>query len=76
MDALIIRLATGLGLNNAIGWFSPVLFGVMNVLPLLLGLFFYADKSTEINKVVAQRRAGGSRNSLSQYDFIVGEYNA
>lgn len=64
----MIQLGIGLGLQNVIGWFPSIYFGIVNILPMLLTLFFYADKSTELNKT---KRSGG--NDLEKrYDFIIG----
>lgn len=72
MDNLVIQLGIGLGLQNAIGWFPPVYYGIVNVLPMLLTLFFYADKSTEFNKNTVIKRSDGIDPEI-RYDFIIGK---
>jgi len=67
MDQIIITLGHGLGLQNTIGWFLPIFIGTINVLPSLLTLFYYADKSAEFNKQRTIRE-----HSQSNYNFIVG----
>ncbi|CAL8123099.1 unnamed protein product [Orchesella dallaii] len=70
MDTLVIQLAVGLGLQNYIGWFAPVLLGMMNVIPYLLALFFYTDKSQSYNEYLSHTD-NGNRSPDLQFDFIV-----
>lgn len=70
MDQIILNLSHGLGLQSTIGYFLPIFIGVSNVLPSLLSLFQFADKSAEFNKESKLLRL----EPLPQiYDFIIGK---
>lgn len=73
MDSVIISLAEGIGLTNAIGLFGPVLTGLANLIPMLMALFYYADKSSEFNKAAQEQRYGHGHGRNVEYDFIVGK---
>ncbi|ODN04373.1 Glucose dehydrogenase [FAD, quinone] [Orchesella cincta] len=71
MDTIVIKLAVGLGLQNYIGWFAPVFLGMVNVVPPLMALFFYTDKSQTYNEHVSHKEHSGSKLPDLKYDFIV-----
>lgn len=75
MEAVVLELATSLGLNHWIGWFYPILASVVNavsIVSMLTTLTFYADKSTEYNNFVKDRKFGvGLPSEDIRYDFIV-----
>lgn len=65
MDQLILNLSYGLGLHHTIGWFLPIFLGTVNILPSLITIFYYADKSAEFNRMMEDKED-------PLYDFIVG----
>lgn len=71
MDQIILNLCDGLGLQSVIGWFLPIFIGTTNILPSMLTLFRYADKSAEFNKRDSLD-LGDDGHDQEVYDFIVG----
>lgn len=75
MDAVILKLAFGLGMQNTIGFFVPIYASVVNTVAMLLVLFFYADKSTQYNKYILSKQSNTSRIPPDmKYDFIIGMF--
>lgn len=70
---IILTLSVGLGIHRRIGAdrFVPVYLGVTNVLPIILTLFFHADRLAEFKEHFAYV----NRRYLEEeeFDFIVGK---